>query len=174
MCWDDCATFLYAQLQLWWWWWWLLPMNTWSTGFRAGDGYLCLSLAGNVTEHPVWTEKNGVELASFLFCRASHKILIYYNNNNVLFYVLFLRIGTHSPLQSKEPKHSQIKLTHTCAGKHTHMHARTNTCTHTHTHRCDSQWDSLKRWDFKGDLKDVSVFDDLTLQGRLFQTDGAT
>ena len=31
----------------------------------------------------------------------------------------------------------------------------------------------LKSSDFKDDLKDVSVFDDLNLQGNLFQTDGA-
>ena len=30
-----------------------------------------------------------------------------------------------------------------------------------------------KKFDFKDDLKDVSVFDDLTLQGRLFKTDDA-
>ena len=29
------------------------------------------------------------------------------NNNNVLFYALFLEIGAHSPLQNKVPKHSQ-------------------------------------------------------------------
>ena len=27
------------------------------------------------------------------------------HNNTVQFYVLFLQIGTHTPLQSKEPKH---------------------------------------------------------------------
>ena len=30
-------------------------------------------------------------------------------NYNVLFYVLFLQIGAHSPLQSKEPTRSQNK-----------------------------------------------------------------
>ena len=34
-----------------------------------------------------------------------------------------------------------------------------------------NQYDSLKMWDFKADLKDMSVFDDLTLQRRLFQMD---
>ena len=36
---------------------------------------------------------------------------------------------------------------------------------HTHTHRVNRI--------YIYDLKDVSVFDDLTFQGRLFQTDGA-
>ena len=31
------------------------------------------------------------------------------NNNNMRFCVLFLEIGAHGPLQSKEPKHSQNK-----------------------------------------------------------------
>ena len=31
----------------------------------------------------------------------------------------------------------------------------------------------MKRWGFKDDLIDVNVFADLTLQGRLFLTDGA-
>ena len=31
----------------------------------------------------------------------------------------------------------------------------------------------MKKFDFTDDLKDVSVFDDQTLQGRLFQTDSA-
>ena len=50
-----------------------------------------------------------------------------------------------------------------------HTHART----HAHTH---TQQDSLKKWDFKHDLKDVCVcvwWLNLTLQGRLFQTDSA-
>jgi len=38
---------------------------------------------------------------------------------------------------------------------------------HTHTH---TQQNSLKRRDFKDDFKNVSMFDDLTLQGRPFQT----
>ena len=41
----------------------------------------------------------------------------------IQFYVLFLQIGAHNPLQSKEPKHSQNKL----------VHAHTHTVTHTHT-----------------------------------------
>ena len=38
---------------------------------------------------------------------------------------------------------------------------------HTHTH---TQQNSLKRRDFKDDFKNVSMFDDLTLQGRPFLT----
>ena len=48
------------------------------------------------------------------------------------------------------------------------MSARTHTNTHTHSH-----YDALMRWDFTFDLKDVSVFDDLTFQRRLFQTESA-
>ena len=62
------------------------------------------------------------------------------------FYVLFLQIGAYSPLQSKEQKT-----------------VKANFHEHTHTH-------SLKRRDLDDDLKCVSVFDDLTLQGRIFQT----
>ena len=40
-------------------------------------------------------------------------------------------------------------------------------CSHTHTH---THTESIG---YIYDLKDVSVFDDLTFQGRLFQTDGA-
>ena len=36
------------------------------------------------------------------------------------FYVLFLQIGAHIPLQSKEPKHNQ-----TSAGVHAHTHTHT-------------------------------------------------
>ena len=67
--------------------------------------------------------------------------------------MLFLQTGVHSILQSKEPKHSQNKLPWAC--------------THTHTH---TQQNSLKRRDFKDDFKNVSMFDDLTLQGRPFLT----
>ena len=35
-----------------------------------------------------------------------------HNNNNVFFCVLFLQIGAHNPLQSKEPEHSQNNLPH--------------------------------------------------------------
>ena len=55
----------------------------------------------------------------------------------------------------KEPKLSQNKLLHA------------------HKHQTCSQLDNFKRWDFKDDLKDLSLSDDLTLQWRLFQTDGA-
>ena len=75
-------------------------------------------------------------------------------NNNVLFYVLFLQIGAHDPLQTNKPKQTS---TSECA----------------RTHAVMSQQDSLKRWDFKDDLKDMNVFDDLTLQGKQFQTDSA-
>ena len=45
------------------------------------------------------------------------------DNSKTLFYVLFLQIGVHSPLQSKEPKHSQtISLEHVC--RHTHTHTQ--------------------------------------------------
>ena len=30
-----------------------------------------------------------------------------------MFYVLFLQVGAHNPLQSKEPKHSKNKLVYT-------------------------------------------------------------
>ena len=50
---------------------------------------------------------------------------------NELFYVLFLRTGAHSPLQSKEPKQSKQTSASTCARAHTHTHARA----HTHTHK---------------------------------------
>ena len=58
--------------------------------------------------------------------------------------MLFLQLEAHSPLQSKEPKHSKNKLppvhaaghpplsTHTHT--HTHTHKHINTCTHTHTY----------------------------------------
>ena len=52
----------------------------------------------------------------------------------------------------KGPNHRQNKLTLA------HMHTCTRACAHTH-----SQQDSLKRWYFQDDLKDASVFDDLTL-----------
>jgi len=68
--------------------------------------------------------------------------------------MLFLQIGAHDPLQTNKPK--QISMSE-CA----------------RTHAVMSQQDSLKRWDFKDDLKDMNVFDDLTLQGKLFQTDSA-
>ena len=53
---------------------------------------------------------------------------------NVLFYVVFLQTGTHSQLQSKEPKYSQTKLSRTHARTHACTHARTHARTHTHTH----------------------------------------
>ena len=44
-----------------------------------------------------------------------------------------------------------------------------------YTYTCtQSQKDSWKNRDFFNDFKDVSVFDDLIWQGRLFQTDGAS
>ena len=70
----------------------------------------------------------------------------------------------HTASESKKPKQSPILFcahTHTCM--HTHMH--TNTYTHTR-----GQYASLKWQYFEDDLTDVSVFDDLTLQRRLFQT----
>ena len=64
------------------------------------------------------------------------------NNNNILFYVLFLQIRAHSHYwQSKRSTHT--------------VNSRGN----------------LKKWDFKDDFKNVFV--DLTLLGRLYQTDGA-
>ena len=50
--------------------------------------------------------------------------------------MLFLQIAGHSPLLSKEPKHSQNELLSMCT--HTYTVSRFN----------------LKRWDFKDDLKD--------------------
>ena len=61
------------------------------------------------------------------------------------FYVLFLWIVAHGPFESKEPKHSQNKLLLTQVHTHTYIH-------------------TINRWDFKDGLKDVSVFDDLTLK----------
>ena len=67
------------------------------------------------------------------------------DNNNVLLYEVFLQIGTHSPLQSKEPKHSQKAQAYTHRHTHTTQHnpAQHNThtqhnttqpCTAPHTH----------------------------------------
>ena len=69
------------------------------------------------------------------------------NKKKVVFYVLFLQIGVHSPLQSKEQT-SQTK----CICMHICVHM------YTHTYTYD-------------EFKDASVLDDLTLLGRLFQTD---
>ena len=44
--------------------------------------------------------------------------------------MLFLQIGAHSPLQSKEPK-TQSKQTSARARTHTHTHARARKHTHT-------------------------------------------
>ena len=94
--------------------------------------------------------------------------------NNELFYSLFLQMGAHSPLQCEETREREHARTHTYAHvyTHTHTHTRTHTCTHTHTHTVSTAKECLKSWDFR-DLKDESVFADLTLHGRLFQTDGA-
>ena len=45
------------------------------------------------------------------------------NNNDALFYLPLLQIGAHSPLQSKEPKHSrnELSLAHTHARTHTQL-----------------------------------------------------
>ena len=89
----------------------------------------------------------GISVSSYFFslftCLALQRLLQYspfgislqtcINNNNnnkyVPFYVPFLRIGPHSPLQCKEPTHSRsnISLFRTHTHKHTHTH------THTHT-----------------------------------------
>ena len=75
-------------------------------------------------------------------CFSHHNDDDYNNNNNALFCVLFIQNGAHNPVQSKEPKQSEQTS------------------------------DSWKRRDFKSYLKDLNVFDYLTLQGKLFQTDG--
>ena len=87
------------------------------------------------------------------------------NNSNVLFYVLFLQIGAHSPLQ--RTKHSQNKLPWACAPTHTH------TCTQAHTHT-----QTINRIVWRGEISKrmwkLSVFDGITLQGKVFQTVGAS
>ena len=71
-----------------------------------------------------------------------------HDNSNVLFYVLFLQIGAHSPSQNEEQNtvttnFCEHALTHTHTHTHapppphTHIHTQythTNTHTHTHTH----------------------------------------
>ena len=42
-------------------------------------------------------------------CPVSVREIIKPHNHNVLFYVKFLQTGAHSPLENKEPKHSQNK-----------------------------------------------------------------
>ena len=65
--------------------------------------------------------------------------LQFVNNNyySLLFCVLFLQIGAHSPLQSKEPKQSNFAsihaCTHACIHTNTHLHPHTHPQTHTHT-----------------------------------------
>ena len=64
------------------------------------------------------------------------------NNNNALFYVLYLKIGAHCSLQSKEPRQSEQTSTQMCAHRHTctihtqhtHTNTHTHTCTHTQSH----------------------------------------
>ena len=57
---------------------------------------------------------------------------------------------------------------HTRTHAHTHArartHARTHACTRTHTHTVS--WIAWRGWDFKNNLKDVTVFDDLTSKQR--------
>ena len=85
-------------------------------------------------------------------------------------------MGAHSPLQCEETREREHARTHTYAHVYTHTHTHTHTYahvyTHTHTHTVSTAKECLKSWDFR-DLKDESVFADLTLHGRLFQTDGA-
>ena len=64
------------------------------------------------------------------------------------FYATFLQIK------------AQRLLAHYKAKKQSKQHLQT----HTHTH-------TEERWEFKNDLRHLCVFDDLILQGRLFQTD---
>ena len=59
------------------------------------------------------------------------------HGDDVRFYVLFLQIEAHSPLQSRDPNHCQSQLPQT--GTEARAYARTHTCTltracvHTHT-----------------------------------------
>ena len=50
------------------------------------------------------------------------------------FYALFLQIGAHSSLQSKEKLLQELTHTHTHTHTPTHSHTHTLTHTHTHTH----------------------------------------
>ena len=59
-----------------------------------------------------------------------------YNNKNVLFYVLVLQTGAHSPLQSKkqQPTVKTNFRKQACMHTHTHTHTHEHTHTRTHTH----------------------------------------
>ena len=61
-------------------------------------------------------------------------------------------------------------VTHYKAKKGSTVKTNFRKCTHARTHK-----HAVNRiaWRFQQYLKDVSVFDDLTLLGRLFQTDSA-
>ena len=81
--------------------------------------------------------------------------------------------------------YSQLKQTNNNTdNSHAHKYLLANNSntenTHMYTHMryvhglTHCQYNSLKRWYFTYDFKDGPVFDDLTLQGRLFQTDSAS
>ena len=59
--------------------------------------------------------------------------------------------------------------THICARARAHTHTHTHTHTYTHI-ESTGQLDEVR---FQRRPEDANVFDDLTLQGTLFQTDGA-
>ena len=71
---------------------------------------------------------------------AQHNVVKNNNNNHVLFYVLFLRIGAHRALQSKEGEKKTSVSVHVCAHTHIHVRLRTRTrtyaCAHTHMYMC--------------------------------------
>ena len=83
--------------------------------------------------------------------------------------MLFLQVGAHGKSKelSKEPKHSQNKLPRA----HTHTHARTHTRTHARTHT--QSIGQLEEVRYKDDVKDMSVFDGLTLQEIFYLLGGA-
>ena len=70
--------------------------------------------------------------------------------------------STHTHAQTDRQADRQIE-THTYTHTHTRAHARAHARKHGRRERereRESQYDSLKRLDFKDDLKDVSVLDD--------------
>ena len=98
---------------------------------------------------------------------------LYDSNKDVLFCVVFLQTGAPRPLHSREPTRSQNKLVYVCIHKHhmcMHTVSLSLSLSHTHTHR-----HRVRRIAWRGEISRLIwkmwVFDDLTLHGRLFQTD---
>ena len=93
------------------------------------------------------------------------------DNNTIIVMYSFSKLEHIAHYKAK----TQSKQTSICMYTPTHTYTHTHKYTytpqvHTHTHRVNRiAW----RGEIEDDLTDVSVFDDLTLQRRLFQTDGA-